>query len=92
MKVWTGYGSEHSYKLVMIGRFADETDARIAEQKFERLSEAAGSELPDLGWDADQRFSSGIMAILDELKQWDLSRSDIENFAYEHTVRRNGNE
>jgi Family of unknown function (DUF6375) len=90
MKVWTGYGSEHSYNLIMIGRFVDETSARIAEQKFERLREAAGE--VDVGWDADQRFTDGIRAILDELRTWDLSRSDIENFAYDHTLKRKGNE
>jgi hypothetical protein len=92
MKIWVGYGSEHSYDLVMIGHFADETKARSAEQKFERLSAAAESELPELGWDADQRFTTGMSELLNELKTWDLSRSDIENFAYHHTVRRNGKE
>jgi hypothetical protein len=92
MKVWIGHGSEHSYNLVMIGHFADETNARSAEQKFHRLSAAAESELPEVGWDADQRFTSGMTALLDELKTWDLSRSDIENFAYDHTIRRSGKE
>lgn len=92
MKIWIGHGSEHSYNLVMIGHFADETKARSAEQKFQRLTAAAESELPDLGWDADQRFTSGMSELLDELKIWDLSRSDIENFAFEHTVRRTGTE
>jgi hypothetical protein len=92
MKIWIGHGSEHSYNLVMIGYFADETKARAAEQKFQRLTEAAESELPDVGWDADQRFTTGMRELLDELKTWDLSRSDIENFAYVHTVRRSGKE
>lgn len=92
MKIWIGHGSEHSYNIVMIGHFVDETKARSAEQKFQRLSAAAESELPEVGWDADKRFTSGILALLDELKTWDLSRSDIENFAYEHTVTRNGKE
>lgn len=92
MKIWTGHGSEHSYNLVMIGHFADETHARSAEQKFKRLTATAESELPELGWDADQRFTTGMRELLDELKTWDLSHSDIENFAYAHTVRRNGTE
>jgi hypothetical protein len=92
MKIWIGHGSEHSYNLVMIGHFTDETRALSAEQKFQRLSAAAESELPEPGWEADQRFTSGMRALLDELKTWDLSRSDIENFVYEHTVTRNGKE
>jgi hypothetical protein len=92
MKIWIGHGSEHSYNLVMIGYFADEKSARSAEQKFQRLGAAVESELPDLAWDADQRFTSGMRELLDELKTWDLSRSDLENFAYEHTIRRSGKE
>jgi hypothetical protein len=92
MKIWIGHGSEHSYNLVMIGYFADETTARSTEQKFMRLKAAAESELPEVGWDADQRFTTGMMELLKELKFWGLSRSDIENFAYDHTLQRNGNE
>ncbi len=33
MKIWTGYDSEHSYSLVMIGRFADETVAKQTAKK-----------------------------------------------------------
>jgi hypothetical protein len=92
MKIWTGHGSEHSYNLILVGHFVDETKARITEQRFDRLTAAATSELPELGWDADQRLTTGLREILDELKAWNLSRSDIENFAYEHTVRRSGSE
>jgi hypothetical protein len=92
MKIWTGHGSEHSYNLVMIGYFADETQARGAEQRFQRLSEVAASQLPEPNWDSDQRFTTGLLEILNELKAWDLGRSDIENFAYDHTVHRKGKE
>jgi hypothetical protein len=33
-----------------------------------------------------------MIELLEELKAWDLSRADIENFAYEHSVHRNGSE
>src|ERR1700694_2691745 len=92
MKIWIGHGSEHSYNIVMIGSFADETKARSAEEKFQRLKLAAESELSDVGWDADQRFTAGMMELLNELKFWGLSRSDIENFAYEYSLERSGNE
>lgn len=92
MKIWIGHGSEHSYNLVLIGHFADETKARSAEQKFQRLTAAAESGLVEVGWEADQRFTTGMLELLNEIKAWDLSRSDIENFAYEHTVERTGND
>ncbi len=90
MKIWFGHGSEHSYSLVLVGYFTDETSARSAEQKFERLRVAAEKELPEIGWDADQRFTTGMRELLDTIKVWDLSRTDIENFAFEHTARRDG--
>lgn len=92
MKVWIGYGSEHSYDLVLIGHFVDETKARRAEEQFKRLKEAAESELPEPSWEADQRFTDGMYELLKELNTYDLSRSDIENFIYEHTVERRGKE
>jgi Family of unknown function (DUF6375) len=84
-----GYGSEHSYNLVMIGHFADETKARSTEQKLERLKEVVETELPDVGWGADKRLGTRLATILDEMKIWGLSRDDLENFAFDHTVRRN---
>lgn len=92
MKIWIGHGSEHSYSLVMIGHFVDETKARSAEQTFGRLRQAAESELPEIGWDADQRFTTGLHELLSELGVYDLNRSDVENFAYEHTIRRRGSD
>ena len=92
MKIWIGHGSEHSYNIVMIGSFADETKARSVEEKFLRLKSAAESELPEVGWDEDQRFTAGMMELLNELKFWGLSRSDIENFAYDYSLERNGND
>src|SRR5580658_11080402 len=90
MKIWFGHGSEHSYSLVLVGYFTDETNARSAEQKLERLRVAAEDELPEVGWDADQRFSTGMRELLDAIKVWDLSRTDVENFAFEYTAHRDG--
>ena len=58
MKVWAGYGSEHSYSLTLIGRFVDSSSAKRAEGQFRRLAEAAEAELPDYSWQKeDARFS-----------------------------------
>jgi uncharacterized protein DUF6375 len=92
MKIWVGHGSEHSYNLVLIGHFTDGTKALNAKQKFQRLKGAAETELPEVGWESDQRFPDGLFKLLEEIKYFDLSRSDIENFAYEHTVEVSGND
>jgi Family of unknown function (DUF6375) len=90
MKLWIGQGSEHSYSLVLIGHFVDETKARGVEEKFERLKVGAESELPELTWEGDQRYTDELYELLKEVKLYELSRSDVENFAYEHTVKRRG--
>lgn len=93
MKVWAGYGSEHSYSLTLIGRFVDSSSAKRAEGQFRRLAEAAEAELPDYSWQKeDARFSAAMMELLEELKLYDLSRSDIDGFAYEHSMEVSENE
>ena len=89
MKVWVGFGSEHSYNLVLVGHFADERAARNAMKKFESLGEAA-PELPDVGWDADPRFTDELRTLAESLRLYDLTRSEMENFIYEHTAGRQG--
>src|SRR6266481_7179904 len=38
MKIWYGYGSEHSMRLVMIGHFREVTDAERAKEAIDRLT------------------------------------------------------
>lgn len=90
MKIWIGHGSEHSYNLVLIGRFIDETRAAAVEEKFERLKEAATTQLPDLGWGSDERFPDELLQVLKELKEWNLSRPEVENFGYDYSLKRRG--
>lgn len=91
MKIWIGHGSEHSYNLVLVGTFVDETAARTVEQKYERLRQIATDELPDTGWeDNDDRFSEELLDRLREMNLWSLSRSEVDGFAYHDAMRRNG--
>ena len=47
MKVWTGFGSEHSMNLVMIGRFKEARDAEKAKQLIDRIVQQVHEE-PDI--------------------------------------------
>jgi Family of unknown function (DUF6375) len=38
MKIWSGFGSEHSMNLVMIGRFEDARDTEAAKLLIDRLT------------------------------------------------------
>lgn len=83
MKIWTGYGSEHSYRLVLIGRFAHERDAELVKEKFDELRDIASDEVGDLDWhDANPGFSDPLYDKLSALKLSNLSRWEIEGLGY----------
>ena len=44
MKIWNGYGSEHSMNLVLIGRFKRAQDAEKVEKDIEKLSVQASKD------------------------------------------------
>jgi hypothetical protein len=94
LKIWTGYGSEHSYRLVMIGHFADETAAAVTKEKFDKLTEHVAAQLNagtmDIGWDSDERMSDALRDALAELGLYNLGVSEVSNFAYEFDTELRG--
>ena len=93
MRIWYGFGSEHSANLMMIGRFKTSEDAKEATLVLERLSDVVES-----NFDYD-RFDANPMSVFDnddvrealsELKLYGLTPEDIENFAKGHIVDRDG--
>lgn len=93
MKIWTGYGSEHSSNLKMIGHFRDEEAAKTAEFVFERLRDRIGEDLDNQTYDPGEELldlSDEMGQLLRELKQYSLGPADVENFAYDHSVSRHG--
>lgn len=89
MKVWFGYGSEHSANLVMIGSFKDVSDAAKAKQAIEWLTEQVRSDeeanLIQIG-ERSERFTSGMMELLTKLKLNSLGPAELEQFAYDFHV------
>ena len=45
MKIWTGYGSEHSANLVMLGKFKSQEDATGFLEELEKLKTAVQDEM-----------------------------------------------
>jgi hypothetical protein len=91
MKIWTGFGSEHSYNLILIGHFADERNARAVEEKFAQLQDLANKESDAVTWDDDDAtYSPELYNSLRELNVWNLSRSDVDGFGYLGSLERNG--
>jgi hypothetical protein len=87
MKIWWGYGSEHSMNLVMIGRFA--SDAEATEELIQRITTGVQDDI-DAGnievGEASQRFSTAMLDLLMSLDVQFLRPTDLEQFAYDANV------
>jgi hypothetical protein len=92
MKLWRGYGSEHSANLVMIGRFASPQDAELAANDFEKLRTAVNEEFDFDKYDEDDMsaFTEKLRQLLNDMKLYSFGPSDIAHFAYEHHFDRRG--
>ena len=84
MKIWHGYGSEHSMNLVMIGHFKSADDAKKTQNLIEQLTEGLRDKI-DIGTYRD-RFGDDVMDLLRETNCYNLSPSELEHFLYDsHT-------
>lgn len=92
MKIWFGFGSEHSMNLVIVGRFEEVSRADAAVEQMKRLKELAEREWPeDSSWrGAEERMTDSLTQALWDLKIYEMGRSDVDIFAFEHSVERNG--
>jgi len=93
MKIWKGYGSEHSMNLVMIGHFEKVRDA----EKVKRLLDQLAEQVRD---DADRdpsetvpqdRFTDRMLEFLGTVELHILSPAELEQFLYEVQVDVDGN-
>ena len=82
MKVWYGFGSEHSANIEMIGQFKSVEDARHVYKQFQRLAEAA-HRIVEIGAASD-RFSDEALTLLSELHVHSLQPFELEQFHYEN--------
>ena len=80
MKIWNGYGSEHSMNLVMIGCFKNAEDAKKTQLLIEQLSDGLKDKI-DVGTVKD-RFDDAVSNILREANCYILSPSELEHFLY----------
>ena len=88
MKIWHGYGSEHSMKLVMIGHFKSSEDAEETQELINQLSERLREKV-EIG-DSGDRFSEAVLDILREKEIYDLSPSELEHFLYDTHIQVEG--
>ncbi|MFJ2279728.1 DUF6375 family protein [Pseudomonas serboccidentalis] len=93
MKIWNGYGSEHSMNLVLIGRFKRVQDAEKVEKDIDSLSAQASkddSHSITFGEPEDQRFSDDMLSLLRSLNLNTLGPTDLGQLASEHYLTREG--
>ncbi len=92
MKIWNGYGSEHSMNLVLIGRFKEAKEAEKVAKDIKKLSEQAlKDESYQLVFDSapeDLRFSEDMLSLLQSLKLNTLSPAELGQLVSDHRLER----
>jgi hypothetical protein len=90
VKIWYGYGSEHSMNLVMIGHFKDAVGAAQAKQILDELTEQvrvdSDAGLMEIGQYTD-RFTEGALDLLQRVHVHILSADEIEQFGYDFSLK-----
>lgn len=93
MKIWNGYGSEHSMNLVMIGSFKEVKSAAEAKQVLDKLTEQVETEretILGISAAADLRFSETMLKLLQENEVYVLSPAELEQFLFEVDTSQSG--
>lgn len=89
MKIWDGYGSEHSMNLVMIGHFKTEDEANKTQEIIDKLSIELSGKI-DIGTNRES-YTSEVMNILKEVGCFILGPGELEHFLYDIHTHVDGN-
>jgi hypothetical protein len=91
MRIWHSYGSEHSMDLVLVGTFETVSGAEAAIERMEALKALANVEWSDDDWRRpDERMPDTLTNELIKLKLYEMGRPDVDIYAYDHSIERNG--
>lgn len=85
MKIWHGYGSEHSMNLVMIGHFKSVDDANKTNQLIEQFTEELRDKI-DIGM-SSERYGDDILKFLYDAKCHIIRPSELEHFLYDFSTK-----
>lgn len=95
MKIWYQHGSEHSANLVMIGHFKSAAEATTAKGIIDALNNQVDEDQANgtltLGSPSD-RYGQEMLDLLGRLNVASIAPQEIEQFAYEVTVKVDGND
>jgi Family of unknown function (DUF6375) len=91
VRIWHSYGSEHSMDLVLVGTFETVSGAEAAIERMEALKTVAEAAWSDDDWRrTDERMPDTLFTELSKLKLYEMGRSDVDIYAYEHSLERKG--
>jgi hypothetical protein len=90
MRIWYGYGSEHSMNLVMIGHFKDAESADEARDLIEQLTLQVNADirakLIEVGGHST-RYTEGALKVLRDINFYSISAGELEQFAYDVSIK-----
>ena len=85
MKIWKGYGSEHSMNLVMIGQFKETKDAEEVKELIEKLVKIVNLDEEDQGRSSN-RYSERMMEFFKSANLYTIRPEELEQFIFDvHT-------
>ena len=89
MKLWFGYGTEHSMNLVMIGKFKENKDASQAFAAIQHLMDHISADVEagslEVG-DPPDRYTDAMMKLAEALNFYSLRPAEFEQFVYDVAV------
>lgn len=94
MKIWKGYGTEHSANLVIIGTFKDVKNATEAKNIIEELTEIVRDDETTgkvVAGGAYKEFSDGIMEFWRKTNFVAMDYNDPEALLYDYSIDQEGN-
>lgn len=90
MKIWYGYGSEHSANLVMIGHFEDASKAAESKNILDLLADQVREDekkgLIKFGGNSDH-YTDRMLELLGEVKIYSINPLEVEHFAYDYNIK-----
>lgn len=88
MKIWHGFGTEHSMNLVMIGRFKNAVDADSTQKLIAELRDEL-REMIDIE-SSRERYGDDVLELLSRKGSFSLSPTELEQFLYDVDTKVDG--
>jgi hypothetical protein len=95
MKLWLGYGSEHSMNLVLIGHFIEAKDASEAMAFIDKITRQVNKDI-DEGFvrfgGRNDRYSEGMLDLLSTSHVHSIGPHELEQFAMDIQSKAQGSD